>query len=80
MDALERIPQSEVRKRFRDLHNRNIQALKTKRGRVSFDLVLEIRALLSPFLDPAITKTPEDDIQQELTLRRLARDAQKSGT
>ena len=78
MDALEHIQQSEVRKRFMELHKRNIRALRTKRRRVSFDLVLEIRTLLSPFqppLDPGTT--PEDDIQKELAMRRLAREVQK---
>ncbi len=78
MDALERIQQYEVRKRFIELHNRNIRALRIKRGRLSHDLVSEIRTLLSPFqrpVDPGTT--PEDDIQQELSTRRLAREAQK---
>ena len=78
MDALDRIQQYEVRKRFMALHNRNIRALRAKRRSVSYDLVLEIRTLLSPFqppLDPATT--PEDDIQKELAIRRLAREVQK---
>jgi hypothetical protein len=80
MDALERIHQSEVRKRFNELHNRNIEALRTKRRRVSHDLVSEIRILLSPFLDPSIdyaTRTPEDDIQKELSMRRPAGDREE---
>jgi hypothetical protein len=80
MDALERIHQSEVRKHFIELHNRNIEALRAKRRRVSHDLVSEIRTLLSPFLDPSIdyaTSTPEDDIQKELSMRRLARERRR---
>jgi hypothetical protein len=78
MDALERIQQFEVRKRFTELHNRNIKALRGKRRRVSHDLVSEIRTLLSPFqppIDPGTT--PEDEIQKELSMRRLAREVQK---
>lgn len=78
MDALERINQSEVRKRFSELHNRNIKALRAKRRRVSYDLVLEIRTLLSPFQPPVEPRaTPEDDIEKELAVRRLAREVQK---
>ena len=78
MDALERIQQYEVKKRFTELHNRNIRALRTKRRRVSHDLVSEIRTLLSPFQPPVEpTTTPEDDIEKELALRRLAREVRK---
>jgi len=78
MDALERIQQYEVKKRFTELHNRNIRALRTKRRRVSHDLVSEIRTLLSPFQPPVDpTTTPEEDIEKELSLRRLARGVQK---
>jgi hypothetical protein len=80
MDALERIHQSEVRKRFIELHDRNIKALRGRRRRVSHDLVSEIRTLLSPFVDPRINyaiTTPEDDIEKELSMRRLAKKVQK---
>jgi hypothetical protein len=80
MDALERIHQTEVTKRFIELHNRNIKALRGRRRRVSHDLVSEIRSLLSLFVDPSIdyaTRTPEDDIQKELSMRRLARGAEE---
>jgi hypothetical protein len=78
MDALERIQQYEVRKRFIELHNRNVRALRAKRRRLSHDLVSEIRTILSPFQPPVDPgRTPEDDIQEELSQRRLAREVQK---
>jgi hypothetical protein len=78
MDALERIQQYEVSKRFIQLHNRNVRALRAKRRRVSHDLVSEIRTLLSPFQPPVDPRrTPEDDIQQELSMRRLAGEVEK---
>jgi hypothetical protein len=77
-DALERIHQPDVAKRFIELHKSNMRALRVKRGSVSFDLVMEIRTLLSPFVDPnGPTGTPEDDIQRELSMRRLARGSEE---
>jgi hypothetical protein len=73
ISALEGLKEEKAKERFRDLHNRNMRALRAKRRIVSHELVAEIHRLLAPFESkveyPPNVAYLERSVEREMRMR-----------